>query len=507
MKCRFPLSAAAALTLCFSGLAASIPTKIGYHPVRLDGSGRILPWYAADPGIAYDHTLNLLWFYWDHVPAYWNVDVGQKPQGAIDLPKYMVFRTLETAGIGGDQFAMMLSSWALYYQYSGNQKVLDNMIYQADAYLDHGLSPATAAWPGIPFPCNMEKQLKYDGDLILGKGVTQPDKAASFAAELVTLYKITGNKRYLDTAIKIADVLAAKTSPGDATHSPLPFKVVAETGEVKSAYTTNWTGALRLFQALTQLHAGATGSYQKAFNILLTWMKTYPLRTDRWGPFFEDIQGWSDTEINAETFAWYLMENKLWDENWKRDVRHIQEWVDTHLGNHTFDKFGATVINEQTAYAVPGQSHTSRHASVELRYAMETGDNTDKDMAIRQLNWTTYAVDDDGKNKYPDPNTYEIWWTDGYGDYVRHLLRSMAAAPELAPSNQNHLLHSSSVIRAIVYQPQRIAYKSFDSQSVQLLKLGAGRPVFITGGVMKWDNATRVLRVDANAGDVTITLE
>jgi hypothetical protein len=501
---------AATLAACFLVSAATTAPaveKIGYHAVRLDKSGRILPWYADTPSVAYDHVLNLLWFYWHHVPAYWNVEIGQKPQGAIDLPKYMVFRTLETAGIGGDQFAMMLSSWSLYYQYSGDPDVLKNMIYQADAYLDHGLSSVSAAWPNIPFPGNTEKRLNYDGDLILGKGVTQPDKAASFAAELVTLYKITANRRYLDSATKIADVLAAKIKPGDERHSPLPFKVVADTGEVKSPYTTNWIGALRLFQSLEEMSVGDTGKYKNGFNVLLSWLKQYPMQNNRWGPFFEDIPGWSDTEINAGTLAWYLLENKSWDTNWKQDVRRIQDWVTTTLGNHSLENLGVVTVNEQTAYKVPGQSHSSRHASIELKYALETGDHTNKDMAIRQLNWTTYAVDDDGKSKYPDPNTYEIWWTDGYGDYVRHVLRSMAAAPELAPSNQNHLLQTSSVVRAIRYEPKRITYSKFDAKSHDLLKIGAGTPKSIAGGTMKWSNEDRVLRVEADSPDVTIVLE
>jgi len=56
-------------------------------------------------------------------------------------------------------------------------------------------------------------------------------------------------------------------------------------------------------------------------------------------------------------------------------------------------------INEQTAYKVPGNSHTSRHASVELLYCETTGDMTLKDAAIRRLNWATYMVDADGKNR------------------------------------------------------------------------------------------------------------
>ena len=495
---------AARLMLADGGTA---PERIGYHPAHLDHAGRILPWYADEPGVAYDHIVNLLWFYWHHVPAYWDQEVGQPALGAIDLPKYMLFRTLETPKIGGDQFAMMLSSLSLYYQYSGDSAVIQNMIYQADAYLDHGLSSPNAAWPSLPFPANTERKLQYDGDVVLGKGITQPDKAASFGAELVTLYKMTGNHRYLNAALKIADVLAAKIAAGDETHSPLPFKVVADTGEVKSAYTTNWTAALRLFQSLQELRAGEIESYKKGFATLLAWLEKYPIRNNRWGPFFEDIPGWSDTEINAGTMAWYLMENKSWHPDWKPHVRQIQDWVVATLGNHSLDRLGVMTINEQTAYKVPGQSHSSRHASIELKYAAETGDNTNKAMAIRQLNWTTYAVDDDGKNKYPDPKTYEIWWTDGYGDYVRHLLRAMAAAPELAPAGQNHLLSTSSTIQDIHYGPQEIEYRKFAARSSELFKIGAASPVSVEGGSMSWNSESRELRVESSRATVEIKLQ
>ena len=41
--------------------------------------------------------------------------------------------------------------------------------------------------------------------------------------------------------------------------------------------------------------------------------------------------------------------------------------------------------------------------------------------------------------------------TDGYGDYVRHYLRAMAAELALAPSAENHILSSTSVIRQADY--------------------------------------------------------
>ncbi len=58
--------------------------------------------------------------------------------------------------------------------------------------------------------------------------------------------------------------------------------------------------------------------------------------------------------------------------------------------------------------------------------------------AFRALNYSTYFATTDGTvsccgSGYHNPN----WFDDGYGDYVRHYLRAMASAPELAPRRQN----------------------------------------------------------------------
>jgi hypothetical protein len=173
----------------------------------------------------------------------------------------------------------------------------------------------------------------------------------------------------------------------------------------------------------------------------------------------------------------------------------------TTFANNEYARWGVAPINEQTAYKVPGNSHTSRHASVELLYCEKTGDCATKEDAIRRLNWATYTVDTDGKNRYiRDDN----WLTDGYGDYVRHYLRAMAAAPELAPDNQNHLLRTSSVIRTIDYGAGRIQYAKFDANSAEEFKLGAWPPKSVRGGRMEWDAKTKVLRVKSTAKTVTI---
>lgn len=480
-----------------------ISEKLLYHPIHLNAQDQsILPWYSTDLGKSYDYVIGRVWNFWDTM---------RKDKNG--LPYYMNHQVWrddfnDRRGIGGDQFAMALSSWNLLYAYSGNEMVKEEMKFIADYYLTHSLSPAEAAWPNIPYPYNtLIYSGIYDGDMVIGKDFTQPDKAGSFGFELVKLYKMTTtslypnitDKRYLDAAVNIANTLAQHLKEGDENNSPLPFKVNAITGEMGqlksnsgsgeaeqlSSYTSNWSGTMELFINLIELKAGDTANYQKSLDMLLRWMKTYPLKTNKWGPFFEDVPGWSDTQINAVTFAQFMMNHPKYFPNWKEEVKGIFNWVYTTLGNKEWKKYGVTVVNEQTAYRVPGNSHSSRQASADLQYAALSGDRSMVQNAVRQLNWATYMVDNDGKNCYPRD---EVWMTDGYGDYIRHFLRAMAFDPELAPSDQTHLLSSTSIIQHMEYAPSinkfyggnvpkdkvnktLIHYRTFDANSMEVIRI------------------------------------
>lgn len=466
-----------------------VKDTIVYHPVRVDQNGLILPWYAANAGQSYDHILSLVWKFWKNMETDSN-GLKYYMNHQVWAPNH------DHRGLGGDQLMMALSSWNLYYDYTGDSSLIADMRYMADHYLGHSLSPSDSKWPDLPFPYNMTIHSGiYDGDMILGEGFLQPDKAGSFGYELIHLYKKTGDEKYLNAAIKIANTLADKVQPGDQDHSPWPFKVNAHTGETgvlieketwyegmdkdikrskapakHSAYTTFWTGALNMFKELIQLNKGNTDAYKKAFDITLKWMKEFPARNNKWGPFFEDIPRWSDTQINAITYVMYLLEHPELDADWESTARNILQWVYKELGNAQYAKYGVTCIDEQTAYRVPGNSHTARQASVDLMFWEKTGDTSSINNAVRQLNWATYMVDDDGKNFYP---TNAIWMTDGYGDYTRHYLRAMAAAPQLAPDNADHLLRSSSIVQKIVYGSKGITYATFDTSSRELFRLRA----------------------------------
>jgi hypothetical protein len=492
----------------------SQPETLIYHEIKTDASGKIVPWFSSDPGDAYSHVIQSVWRFWDTM----RVDMN-------GLPYYMNHQVWtpgvdDTRGIGGDQLQMALSSWLLLYQYTGNERVKENMKFMAGYYLTHGLSSSGSEWADIPYPYNtLIYSGIFDGDMVIGRNYTQPDKAGSFGLELVHLYKLTGTQRhgqtpagiYLESAVNIANTLAKHMIEGNDSRSPLPFKVNAVTGETGkllsnngdrsvaslSDYTTNWSGTMELFLELIKMNAGETTLYQHALENMLAWMKKYPLNNNKWGPFFEDVPGWSDTQINAVTFAQFIMNHQEFFPDWKNDVDGIFKWVYKTLGNKSWEKYGVIVINEQTAYMTPGNSHTSRQGSAELQYVALSGDTARKANAIRQLNWATYMVDYDGKNRYPQD---ENWLTDGYGDYVRHFLRAMAAFPELSPSDEEHILYSSSIVQQVEYRNKpweyylshpsntdisniKLRYSVYDKKGIEKIRLLAKPSNVMLGGI------------------------
>ncbi|MFH0841992.1 MAG: hypothetical protein V1903_05145 [Bacteroidota bacterium] len=148
------------------------------------------------------------------------------------------------------------------------------------------------------------------------------------------------------------------------------------------------------------MQTGNVIDYEKAFDITLKWIKTYPAKTNKWGPFFEDVPRWSDTQINAVTYAMYLMDYQELDPDWMITVKNI-----------------------------------------------------------------------------------DVWLTDGYGDYVRHYIRAMASAPELAPDNSDHMLRTSSIVRDISYQPFYITYEVYDNNSDDLFRLVSKPKEVIVNGI------------------------
>jgi len=169
-----------------------------YHDVKTDVSGAIVPWYNGSPSVAYDHDVRLLWKFWHEmrtcgagIPYYLQHQVWKEKE---DDPR----------GLGGDQINMAIDSWDLLYGYLGDPALHENMVMMANFWLAHGMSAPDLLYANMPYPYNLNGcSGRFDGDMRGGPGYLQPDKAGTFGANLLLLYKVTGDRRFLLAAVKI----------------------------------------------------------------------------------------------------------------------------------------------------------------------------------------------------------------------------------------------------------------------------------------------------------------
>ena len=184
-----------------------------------------------------------------------------------------------------------------------------------------------------------------------------------------------------------------------------------------------------------------------ASKIVWDWLYSVegPIKTSIWKGYFEDIR-WDPINLNRVNnspmeFARYLMKNPDKDKNLHITIPALIWWV-----KNTFGEKDMHAINEQTGCYMPMGSHTARYASICAMWYELSGDKWFKEEAYRHFNHATYMTEPDGIVQVGHNWGGEIWFSDGYTDYIRHFMEGLAAVPEWAPSGENHLLRSSSII-------------------------------------------------------------
>ncbi|HET6994941.1 MAG TPA: T9SS type A sorting domain-containing protein, partial [Chitinophagaceae bacterium] len=201
--------------------------------------------------------------------------------------------------------------------------------------------------------------------------------------------------------------------------------------------------------------------------------------------------------------ARYLLEHPESDVNWEAHARGLITWV-----KNTFQQsvYGATAIREQEVFFFIMGSHTSRYASVNALLYEKTGDLAAKEEAYRSFNWATYMARSNGI-VIDGPDVNNQWFTDGYGDYIRHFMTGMAAVPEWTPFNQTHLLRSTSVVKAVSYGFNSVNYTTYDGSATEVLHVNFSPVTITANGVVLpkrtdlsqpgWtlDVATKTLRI------------
>jgi hypothetical protein len=482
--------------------ARAADERLLWHPVRLDESGKLLSWSNADSP------------YHDVVSRAWNVfkKIPVQPNGYKTYFTYPVFYgpndpahplfsgrnwTHNPAGL----FAMLCDSAILYYAYSGDPEVMPLVRAMLDHQIARGSTEKTDAWPLVPYASSDGGEPDYRGatdthyrqdDGFLGRGdgvgVIEPDKIGELGLAYLKFFEFSLEKKYLAAAKNCADALARHVRAGDASHSPWPFRVDARTGtKIREDYTANAIGPIRLLDELIRLGEGDMAAYRSARETAWQWLLKYPVQNNVWAQYFEDIYIYPDYRTNLNQYcpletARYLLEHPERDPLWRRHAQGLIAWVQKHFAVDSKTmaglpekgiQWGAEVVSEQVNDMDKMSSHTARYASILALWSERTGDENAKQRAFRSFNWATYSCRDDGLVKTSIDEGTGYWFSDGYGDYMRHFLRGMASVPEWAPRGENHLLCSTSLVQSIKYGQDRIEYQTFDPAAEELFKLRA----------------------------------
>ena len=489
------------------------------HAVQVDASGKLMSWVTPQ-----DHAYDRVSF------LSWDMLLNRMPlDPANGLKVYFTHSEYDPNTLAGSSWpnnpagknAMLAESAALYHAYSGHSAVIDLVRALLDHQLQHGTTPSTHVWAQVPWSTAEASSLTYGNDALReGAGVLEPDKVGELGFHgYLRFWQITGDVRYRDAALACADALADNRRSGNADVSPWPFRVNAQTGASVEGYGSHVIAPIRLFDELIRLNLGNVAGYSAAREAAWTWLMAYPMTNNRWSQYFEDVPPSRNLFSNFNQYApgqtaRYLLEHPERDASWKAHAASLIDDIESRFGpDHAGDAglfHGARTISEQTAYLFKMASHTSRFGAVNALYAAATGDAIAKDKAFRSLNWATYMARNNGTvNEGPAESVAGVnfWFTDGHGDYVRHFMIAMGAVPEWAPAGENHLLRSSSVVRAITYASDGITYDTWDAAATEVLRVKSPPQAVSAGGRAlpqradvnapgwTYDSATGVLKV------------
>jgi hypothetical protein len=482
-----------------------VNAQLPWHQPVLDSGGKLLAWYQPEKSRGYDKVLHLGWDFIEH-------KVPRDTRHKTGLKIYLINAVYSDSTLQGFNwqhdpamvFGSFVDSLGAWYPYSGDEEAIAAVREMLDHMLAHGTTPAGWEWPEVPFATNCDDQPDY-GHCIQDMprsfyGGIETDKLGELGIGYTLFYEMTGERKYLDAAVRCGQALAKHVRAGDAEHTPWPFRVDAQSGEVLAGeeYGGIVASPLRLLDELIRLQAGNAASFQNARDIAWKWLLNQPLNPrsrafDKWSGYFEDVP--KDAEnVNqaAPTYtAYYLLtrpDPAAADRDWSKHVGHVIDWVRQHLGRGPY--FGAWGIDEQgrppnyqgcCSRAGLG-SDTSRWAAINAMYYAKTGDAQAREDAFRSLNYATYFAGSDGKISCCGIGfDGQYWFSDGYSDYLRHFNWAMGAVPEFAPAGENHLLYSTSVVQKVAYGPRSVHYRTFDRTSTEVLRLDF-RPALVTAG-------------------------
>jgi hypothetical protein len=113
----------------------------------------------------------------------------------------------------------------------------------------------------------------------------------------------------------------------------------------------------------------------------------------------------------------------------------------------------------------------------------KTGEAAAKDEAFRSFTWASYACDANGVVKVGPDDNEGYWFSDGYGDYIRHFLRGLGAIPEWAPPHEARVLRTTSIVTSVARETGLLRWATADASSTDVVRLPSAPKSVKAGGV------------------------
>ena len=505
--------------LCAVSAAAPAVPQFLHHNLTLDADGNIVSWLPGPAGAAFAAFAARSAFWFAH-------DVPTDP--ATGLPVYYTHGQIPF--VHWPHTPSRFTSWAvaggaaLLAYGGGDDALLQAIALPHSRYMagSNGSAPSGWAWQGAAFASSDPGELVYrgadaaafegcgaqcctPGNACPGDGTnhTEPDKAAFVGLAYARLFMLYGDEAQLASALATADALVAnEVVPANATNSPWPFRVHAQSGAPVEAYSSSVTDALRLFDALAVIArvAGADkvprlAAYESTRTRVLAWLLAVPMATNAWQGIWEDVPVWAaptddpscHTALDAASYLLDAADLRGGpDAALLAAVRGIVDWVvDIFVFAYARPEepavqWGAYAVSEQGCDRNKMAFHTLHYTSVAARLANATANSTLRDLVERSVAWSTYVLQDDNQTLI-GPIDQSNWLGVGLR-LPEYTIATVASVSAWAEPARDHIMRSSGLVVAATFGASSVAYSTFDPHSIEQLQLARCAPSAVAAG-------------------------